>query len=433
MEGGKMSAGICIMNQNAVAMAADSAVTIGGGIAIHNSVNKLFSLSRIQPIGAIIYANANFMHTPVEIILKQYRREIDSEKRYFNCLEDYVNDFLLFLIKNKKFFRFDINEKKYILEVTQNLLDGLDGDIKNFYSKKVEEKKSELTDDEYKELYEMSVCQTEQFVRLLPDDSNFNKVEYIYDTYSIDIEQYINQRYNVFSEGQKQRLKDASIKAVCKDFYRSGYVGMAFAGYGTGEIYPTMVHVHIAGVLEDSVKFKVMEKASINENNRQSITPLAQVDVMETFLFGMNNALLNYIADVIPVTLGNDIDNLREELFAEGKKEEVKKDLEVCTAHIVNKIINKAQNDFFQPIRNAIGGLPLDELGMLAESMVNLTSLRRKVAIDSNARTVGGPIDVAIISKGDGFIWAKRKHYFDSQINPQYMQTNYGETFNEKK
>ena len=106
-----MSAGICIMNQNAVAMAADSAVTIGGGIAIHNSVNKLFSLSRIQPIGAIIYANANFMHTPVEIILKQYRREIDSEKRYFDCLEDYVNDFLLFLIKNKKFFRFDINEK----------------------------------------------------------------------------------------------------------------------------------------------------------------------------------------------------------------------------------------------------------------------------------------------------------------------------------
>ena len=65
--------------------------------------------------------------------------------------------------------------------------------------------------------------------------------------------------------------------------------------------------------------------------------------------------------------------------------------------------------------------------------MVNLTSLRRKVAIDSNSRTVGGPIDVAIISKGDGFIWAKRKHYFDSQINPQYMQTNYGETFNEKK
>ena len=41
-----MSAGICIMNKHAVAMAADSAVTIGQHVAIHNSANKLFALSR---------------------------------------------------------------------------------------------------------------------------------------------------------------------------------------------------------------------------------------------------------------------------------------------------------------------------------------------------------------------------------------------------
>ena len=187
-----------------------------------------------------------------------------------------------------------------------------------------------------------------------------------------------------------------------------------------------MVHIHIAGVLEDKVKYKIVENVSISERNRQSITPLAQVDVMETFLYGLNNALLNYMADMIPVTLGNDIENLKEAYFVDGKKEVVKRELEVCTAHIVNQIINKAQSDFFQPIRNAIGGLPMDELGMLAETMVNLTSMRRRVAIDSNSRTVGGPIDVAIISKGDGFIWAKRKHYFESDMNPQYFSRNFG-------
>jgi len=31
----------------------------------------------------------------------------------------------------------------------------------------------------------------------------------------------------------------------------------------------------------------------------------------------------------------------------------------------------------------------------------------------SRTETVAGPIDVAIISKGDGLIWIKRKHYFD--------------------
>ena len=45
-----MSAGICIMNKNAIALAADSAVTIGQHLAIHNSANKLFALSKVAPI-----------------------------------------------------------------------------------------------------------------------------------------------------------------------------------------------------------------------------------------------------------------------------------------------------------------------------------------------------------------------------------------------
>ena len=42
------------------------------------------------------------------------------------------------------------------------------------------------------------------------------------------------------------------------------------------------------------------------------------------------------------------------------------------------------------------------------------------MAADS-AVTVGGEIDVAIISKGDGFIWKKRKHYFKSELNPHFF------------
>jgi hypothetical protein len=36
--------------------------------------------------------------------------------------------------------------------------------------------------------------------------------------------------------------------------------------------------------------------------------------------------------------------------------------------------------------------------------------------------TVGGPIDVAVISRGDGFIWIKRKQYFDPNLNPQFLK-----------
>lgn len=78
----------------------------------------------------------------------------------------------------------------------------------------------------------------------------------------------------------------------------------------------------------------------------------------------------------------------------------------------------KANN--VHPILAAMSVLPKDELALMAESLVNLTSFKRRITFD--AETVGGPIDVAVISKGDGFIWIKRKHYFEAEKNPHFLR-----------
>lgn len=55
----------------------------------------------------------------------------------------------------------------------------------------------------------------------------------------------------------------------------------------------------------------------------------------------------------------------------------------------------------------------------MAESLVNLTKFRLRVSPERE--TVSGPIDVALISKGDGFVWLKRKHYFQAEHNPRII------------
>ena len=92
-----MSAGICIMNKNAIALAADSAVTIGQHLAIHNSANKLFALSKVAPVGIIIYSSAELMSVPMEIIIKQYKR--DLAQKTFDTLDEYVDDFIAYLLQ----------------------------------------------------------------------------------------------------------------------------------------------------------------------------------------------------------------------------------------------------------------------------------------------------------------------------------------------
>jgi hypothetical protein len=64
-----MTAEVAILNKTAVALAADSAITLGSQ-KIYNSGNKLISLSKYQPVGIMVFGNAEFMGIPWETIIK---------------------------------------------------------------------------------------------------------------------------------------------------------------------------------------------------------------------------------------------------------------------------------------------------------------------------------------------------------------------------
>jgi hypothetical protein len=63
-------------------------------------------------------------------------------------------------------------------------------------------------------------------------------------------------------------------------------------------------------------------------------------------------------------------------------------------------------------------------LAHVAAALVNINLLKKRMSM--SLETVGGPIDVAVISKGDGFIWIDRKHYFSASKNPHYLRNRFG-------
>jgi hypothetical protein len=73
----------------------------------------------------------------------------------------------------------------------------------------------------------------------------------------------------------------------------------------------------------------------------------------------------------------------------------------------------------FRPLQEVVASLPVDEMAELAETLVSLQSLKEKVT--SPTESVGGPVDVAIVTKHEGLIWINRKHYFDPEKNPRYF------------
>jgi hypothetical protein len=99
-----MTAEITIMNKTAIALAADSAVTIGSGKGekIYNSVNKLFTLSKYHPVGVMVYGSAELMGIPWEIIIKNYRKNLG--RKSFNAIGDYAKNFLDFIASRNPLF-----------------------------------------------------------------------------------------------------------------------------------------------------------------------------------------------------------------------------------------------------------------------------------------------------------------------------------------
>ena len=92
-----MTAEVAIMNKTAVALAADSAVTITQQIGpkIYDTANKLFALSKYAPVGIMIYGNSLLMGVPWESIVKIYRKQLQSKT--YDRLEEYSNNFIKFL------------------------------------------------------------------------------------------------------------------------------------------------------------------------------------------------------------------------------------------------------------------------------------------------------------------------------------------------
>src|SRR6266850_24138 len=92
-----MTAEIAVLNKLAVALAADSAVTVSGArqSKIYNTVNKLFALSKYHPVGIMLYGGAEFMGVPWETVVKTYRGHLRS--RRFDHLEQYAQHFLDYL------------------------------------------------------------------------------------------------------------------------------------------------------------------------------------------------------------------------------------------------------------------------------------------------------------------------------------------------
>jgi hypothetical protein len=427
-----MTAEIAIMNKSAIVLAADSAVTIpligrdGQKNKIFNSANKLFTLSKRAPVGLMVYGSASLMGIPWETLVKLFRANLSD--KWFNTLEEYTTAFFDFLNNNDVF-----NELSdvYIMEIAVDVFQSIRKSIDDFVRQNASKEHPLTEADIVTVLNDIIIKQsTDLDAKVKNSAISCEKRKELTSRYAEKISSCVP---NVFenmplSEEQKNKLIAIAINAA--GIGPTGQSGIVFAGFGEKEIYPSCLDFDVRAVFGGNTIRYIKKQHRISHNQPSIIAAFAQSDDVHTFMEGIGKPIGNFFSQALRLILTKHFpeklaDAVIEKLKmpAENRKDVIEVAAEMgkgAYIEIIKEIDNIKRTIFVEPVVKATSFLNKEELATMAETLVNLVSFRKQVTLD--AETVGGPIDVAIITKGDGFIWIKRKHYFDPSLNHQFFK-----------
>jgi hypothetical protein len=412
-----MTAIVAVLNKHAVAVAADSAVTMGNTHKVVNSANKIFTLSKYNPVAVMTYNNAAFMGTPWDIIIKEYRRQLYDTS--FQTVKGYIDDFISFL-HHRNFFCDELTQKKQMMA----LLDSFCGICRQ-----------EIERDDGIKLKDQKDVDIE---RKLNDCMTINKsLEKCDEFTSYPYEKFKDYAYNDIS-AYATNCSFSNVDLLCESFYyyltakfpKSFFTGLVFVGYGESEIYPALYPINITLGIDSRLQYYIEDNrvAVISEHGAEAvIAPFAQIDVTQTIIRGIHPSFQDIISNVTEKSINSVIGEITKILDTNPGNEALSSAVKSLDINTVLKatslqIVKEMKTCYTDSLLNTVVLLDKEDMANMAESFISLTSLVRRM--QPGEETVGGPVDVAVISKGDGFVWINRKHYFKPELNASFF-SNY--------
>jgi hypothetical protein len=415
-----MTSEVAILNQRALVFAADSATTVrywasgSWHVRYFKGANKLFELSRKKPIGLMIYNNASLHEVPWEVLIKEFRNRLGADS--CGALADYAARFFDFIKSNVQVFPPEVREStirgaariasyRYLNVVRhQDGFDDLDADAKL-------RKLIEFLKQSIQALQECEVV------------SPFDRaaVGAFFGMWSAAVRDEIETTHSDIVGEALDLLTEASTKAVIIKYedYLS-HTGIVIGGFSDDGFFPELEIFDCYGFLGDEFICKRSDNSfAIDRNRTAAIEPFATTSMINTFRMGISPDVFDSVLAATREKLQDMATAVLDQSGGVLAQSVVDGLLEAAMDDHRKKWFHKSLDQHFDPLARVVGALPVPEMAALAKSLIELQSLKERVT--KTSESVSGPIDVAVISKHDGFIWIDRKHYFQSELNPRFF------------
>lgn len=425
-----MTCEVVVMNRLGIVLAADSAITFqnnsdkGATTSFSTGANKIFQISNHEPVGAMIFNNASLHEIPWELVLKSFRAQlVETSYESINHYGDALTDFI---VKNKNLFpntHLEEQTKKFIASSVFRVLNWA-----VFISSDLKDKSKSLT--EHQKAWDEFVIHAKDFLKNTPFSQSFNatklkRISAKYTPWLNDLlpsflanESEFPHLAPVINTLEFSKLAIETLVRLYKWVLNDNYTGVVIAGYGKEQCFPAYVEHKYYGFI-DNILIVELGKQEIlsHEGSDSQIEAFAQQAMVETFVKGYSFGTWNSVMDEFSAQAKRISEELALKTGFElppNWNEELKK-----YSDEFSKVWTKILRDQYLPLRKVIAGLSVQEMSELAETLVMLESLKEKVTV--RTQSVGGPVDVAVITKHEGLVWIKRKLYFDPNLNSRYF------------
>ncbi len=418
-----MTCEIAIMNRQAIALAADSATTITRWVEgkqehrFFKGSNKIFQLSNHHPVGVMIFGTASLHEVPWEVIIKDFRHRLgrDSFKGlsgFADALFDYIKNHELLIPAS---YRLEILKEAVAETVSMHL----------YLASQTDAVKTASTQEEKQKAYRehFLVWQTEldkgEYKQI--DQQEIDKA---IAEHEIEFQAEIDGKV-LHALGLQGIIDPTALTRFAMQYLFKNYqvimpsTSVVVAGFGDDDYFPGYEEYECYGILLGKCLHDKKGEHKINVRSPSYIKPFAVSEMINTFQLGFNRDVFERVREEV----GSCLRAFATEAKAALKATEIPNEDELIKKIIsehTGKWADAALDAHHWPLRRVIGSLPVDEMAELAETLIMLESVKEKVT--KPTEMVGGPIDVAVISKAEGFVWIKRKHYFDPKLNPRFFE-----------
>jgi len=396
-----MTCEVVVMNKRGAALAADSAITVGDGDKIYHHAQKLFPLAPATSVGIMLSGSPEIMGVPWEIIIKSYARQLGD--RRFDRLEEYARDFLRFVEGSTMLFP-DSVQKNWFRILVESYWRGQFMVPLRSGEKRQEKALPRTLWPALKQL-------------LLKDHANWRKYSWMpaqgEDSSNVEGGKILSDygalldklEWEFFGTHAPSREIRNALRTTVKLMYDKRWFHphdrswIAFVGIGEAEPFPVLLEYQVGSIVAGRLRWAKTDQAEVNRANSAIVVPLAQRDAIDMFFRGIDPGLDAKLDDMLARSLYHGFAK-KDRRYHRGKVEKIQKEF--------RRLLEQDIDERYKaPLIASVDALPQQGLARIAEALVRLTAFRARISIGQK-ETVDGETNVAVVSKGEGFIWSKR-------------------------